>query len=112
MTDRTTRTTLVGIEANEPTEPGTAPLTLGLTVIEATVFALDVPLAAVPVELVEFFDDEHRHLSDEQHGLMAWLNDYPELWMDQLDPQKHTQTTEDLEVVSVDVRGWPTDASG
>ncbi|GAA2842530.1 hypothetical protein ACFQ0M_47585 [Kitasatospora aburaviensis] len=114
MTSDTTRTTLVGIEPNEPQAPGTAPLTLGLTVIETTVFALDVPLDEVPIELIEFYDDGngHRYLCDEQHTLMAWLNDYRELWIDRFDPAKHTQTTEDLEVVNVDVRDWPPSTSG
>ncbi|MFD7832107.1 hypothetical protein [Streptomyces sp. MJM8645] len=107
----TTPTTAVTVTAAEPKPaqaPDTAPLTLGLTVIETTVYALDVPLDEVPIELIEFCDDEQHDLSDEQHTLAGWLNDYPELWHDHLDPAKHTQTTENPEVVDVDVRDWPT----
>ncbi|MFE6872817.1 hypothetical protein ACFVFS_40595 [Kitasatospora sp. NPDC057692] len=65
MTDRTTNTTVTAADAVAPQEPGTARLTVGLTVIETTVFALDVQLQEVPVELIHF-DDNASLMSNSQ----------------------------------------------
>ncbi|MFJ5121903.1 hypothetical protein [Kitasatospora sp. NPDC088548] len=76
---------------------------LSMTVSEATIFTFPVQLR-VPADLVDEHDDEYP-------ALAAWLNENRELWMDAIDPSKHMQDTQELDVIFVDVHGIDPDPS-